>query len=227
MRGYFEASLSPKEERRLKAFLASTDDPDFEEVKAVAGYFSAGKAYNAVNRSGRQAQMRAFAIAASLTAIVFASVLTLSLVNKNRAKDIAAMLNDPDNIFLFVSDDPAVTEWIVNLCGDHRSRRVLLVVKSESAFDRFAVHERRVTVQNNDVSRIFAQKIPAHHNGMTRSASFRLICSVKPYSRFISILADILLDEIFSEARENADVFYPCADHRVDDPSQHRFGKNL
>ena len=91
VRGYFEASLSPKEERRLKAFLSSTDDPDFEEVKAVAGYFSAGKAYNAVNRSGRQAQMRAFAIAASLTAIVFASVLTLSLVNKNRAKDIASM----------------------------------------------------------------------------------------------------------------------------------------
>ena len=40
VRGYFEASLSPKEERRLKAFLASTDDPDgdkaiYREVKTT------------------------------------------------------------------------------------------------------------------------------------------------------------------------------------------------
>ena len=34
---WFDALLTEEEERALKAFLASTDDPDFDEVKAVAG----------------------------------------------------------------------------------------------------------------------------------------------------------------------------------------------
>jgi hypothetical protein len=41
---WFDALLSEDEERELKAFLAETDDSDFDEVKAVAGFFAAGKA---------------------------------------------------------------------------------------------------------------------------------------------------------------------------------------
>ena len=41
---WFDALLTEDEERELKAFLAGTDDPDFDEVKAVAGFFAAGKA---------------------------------------------------------------------------------------------------------------------------------------------------------------------------------------
>ena len=41
---WFDALLSENEERELKAFLAETDDSDFDEVKAVAGFFAAGKA---------------------------------------------------------------------------------------------------------------------------------------------------------------------------------------
>ena len=41
---WFDALLTGDEERELKAFLASTDDPDFDEVKAVAGFFAVGKA---------------------------------------------------------------------------------------------------------------------------------------------------------------------------------------
>jgi len=41
---YFEAQTSPAEERALRRFLARTDDPWFDEVKAVAGYLSAAGA---------------------------------------------------------------------------------------------------------------------------------------------------------------------------------------
>ena len=44
---WFDALLTEDEERELKAFLAGTDDPDFDEVKAVAGFFATGKAVKA------------------------------------------------------------------------------------------------------------------------------------------------------------------------------------
>lgn len=44
---WFDALLTEDEERELKAFLAGTDDPDFDEVKAVAGFFATGKAAKA------------------------------------------------------------------------------------------------------------------------------------------------------------------------------------
>ena len=40
----FEGLLTEAEELELKSFLASTEDPDFDEAKAVAGYFAMGKA---------------------------------------------------------------------------------------------------------------------------------------------------------------------------------------
>lgn len=44
---WFDALLTEDEERELKAFLAGTDDPDFDEVKAVAGFFATRKAVKA------------------------------------------------------------------------------------------------------------------------------------------------------------------------------------
>ena len=41
---WFDALLTGDEERELKSFLATTEDPDFDEVKAVAGFFAVGKA---------------------------------------------------------------------------------------------------------------------------------------------------------------------------------------
>lgn len=76
---WFDALLTEDEERALKAFLASTDDPDFDEVKAVAGFFATGKAvYGAQEASRRPAQQRrtthqlawaAIAVAASLALV--------------------------------------------------------------------------------------------------------------------------------------------------------------
>ena len=76
---WFEALLTEDEERALKAFLASTDDPDFDEVKAVAGYFATGKAVHEAQEASRRPVQRrqmhrltwvAIAVAASLALFV-------------------------------------------------------------------------------------------------------------------------------------------------------------
>ena len=79
---WFDALLTEDEERALKAFLASTDDPDFDEVKAVTGYFATGKAVHkaqeAIPRPERRGQIThrltwaAIAVAASL--LLFAAI---------------------------------------------------------------------------------------------------------------------------------------------------------
>ena len=76
---WFDALLTEDEERALKAFLASTDDPDFNEIKAVAGFFATGKAvYGAQEENLRPARQRrtthqlawaAIAVAASLALV--------------------------------------------------------------------------------------------------------------------------------------------------------------
>ena len=76
---WFDALLTEDEERALKAFLASTDDPDFNEIKAVAGFFATGKAvYGAQEENHRPARQRrtthrlawaAIAVAASLALV--------------------------------------------------------------------------------------------------------------------------------------------------------------
>ena len=73
---WFDALLSPGEERELKAFLAGTEDPDFDEVKAVMGYSVTGKALagRPSSRPGRRLAWTAVAVAASV-ALVSTTVL--------------------------------------------------------------------------------------------------------------------------------------------------------
>ena len=76
---WFDALLTEDEERALKAFLASTDDPDFDEIQVVAGFFATGKAgYGAQEENHRPARQRrtthqlawaAIAVAASLALV--------------------------------------------------------------------------------------------------------------------------------------------------------------
>lgn len=78
---WFDALLTGDEERDLKSFLATTEDPDFDEVKAVAGFFAAGKAARKAvepqraeaSASRRQASLRfrwaAVSVAASLALV--------------------------------------------------------------------------------------------------------------------------------------------------------------
>lgn len=72
---WFDALLTGDEERELKAFLASTDDPDFDEVKAVAGFFATGKAVHGEEKRSKTKHRLTWAIAvaaASLT--IFAAI---------------------------------------------------------------------------------------------------------------------------------------------------------
>ena len=69
---WFDALLSPGEERELKAFLAGTEDPDFDEVKAVMGYFVTGKALagQPLSRPGNRLAWTAVAVAAGIALVV-------------------------------------------------------------------------------------------------------------------------------------------------------------
>ena len=69
---WFDALLSPGEERELKSFLAGTEDPDFDEVKAVMGYFVTGKALagRPLSRPGNRFVWTAVVVAASIALVV-------------------------------------------------------------------------------------------------------------------------------------------------------------
>lgn len=67
-REWFDAALSPREERRLKSFLATTEDPEFDEAKAVMGYFAAGRSLS-VKPVRRRPWMSILAAAAAISAI--------------------------------------------------------------------------------------------------------------------------------------------------------------
>ena len=71
---WFDALLTEDEERELKAFLAGTDDPDFDEVKAVAGFFATGKAV-AAEKASVDVRRRSFPWAATV-----ANAASLALV---------------------------------------------------------------------------------------------------------------------------------------------------
>ncbi len=85
---WFDALLTEDEERALKAFLASTDDPDFDEIKVVAGFFATGKAvYGAQEENHRPARQRRTTHRLAWAAIAVAASLAL----------VAAMYNQRQN----------------------------------------------------------------------------------------------------------------------------------
>lgn len=65
---YFDAALSPSEEAEFRRFLATTDDPAFDGVKAVMGYFTVESARRAA--PARPAR-RWLAVAASVAVVAF------------------------------------------------------------------------------------------------------------------------------------------------------------
>ena len=65
---YFDAALSPSEDAEFRRFLATTDDPAFDGVKAVMGYFAVESARRAA--PARPAR-RWLAVAASVAVVAF------------------------------------------------------------------------------------------------------------------------------------------------------------
>ena len=143
--GYFEGTLSQDEETALKVFLASDEGqaPEYDEVRAVMGYFAAGRSVE-ILRSRSLSQndkihapvilsetkdlrhrsplwRRVAAIAASLTIIV---TLGVSLYNKNnvcvtfvdgrKVTDKEVVMNDVDNILADLLTDRTDMEELLN-----------------------------------------------------------------------------------------------------------------
>lgn len=98
-RNYFDATLTAAQERQLQLFLAQTDEPEFDEIKAVMGYFAFGKALHKstnafwVRPAGRWLMTAAAAIVAA------AVVLTGLGMRKTPDKQLAMMENTLTDFF--------------------------------------------------------------------------------------------------------------------------------
>lgn len=75
-RRYWEAETTPEEERDLARYAASTDDPEFDELRGVLGYLSVGRR----NRAGRGRRIRMYSFAAAAAGIVAVVAVSLSLL---------------------------------------------------------------------------------------------------------------------------------------------------
>lgn len=58
---YFEAETTRKEEEELKAFAASTTDPDFDELRAVMGYLVVGRKLQSAMRKSSAPRIALYA----------------------------------------------------------------------------------------------------------------------------------------------------------------------
>ena len=131
--GYFEGTLSQDEETALKVFLVSEEGqgPEYDEVRAVMGYFAAGRCSVEILRSRTLSQndrkhasaiwRRIAAVAASLAIIV---TLGVSLYNRNnvcvsfvggqKITDKEVVMNDVDNILADLLSDRTDMEELLN-----------------------------------------------------------------------------------------------------------------
>ena len=112
---WFDALLTEDEERELKAFLAGTDDPDFDEVKAVAGFFAAGKAA-AKDKAAVDARRRFFPWAATVAiAASLALVAAIGLFRRQNDCYILAYGEKSTDPELALAD---MTETLAGLFGE-------------------------------------------------------------------------------------------------------------
>lgn len=146
---YFEATLSEEEETALKAFLVSPEGqaPEYDEVRAVMGFFAAGRAVRQVHQLGKRAHqpgrslsspkgrwfgrltirpwMKVAVIAASLALIVTLGVslnnkenICVSFVDGKKVTDKEVVMNDVDNILAdLLSDRTGVEEQLNEFFG--------------------------------------------------------------------------------------------------------------
>ena len=107
---YFEAALSDSEERRLKAFLASTDDPEFDEVKAIAGFFAAVKTVYGNHGPSATGVSRFWRVAVAASIVVILSISYMS--HAKRMRDLSTM---ESTLTAFFSSGTKVENTIANL----------------------------------------------------------------------------------------------------------------
>ena len=132
--GYFEGTLSEGEETALKIFLASEEGqgPEYDEVRAVMGYFAAGRRFGSPVADGEDssASLRSahypaakplVAIAASMAIIITLGVsiynrnnVCVSFVGGQKITDKEVVMNDVDNILADLLSDRTDMEELLN-----------------------------------------------------------------------------------------------------------------
>ena len=132
--GYFEGTLSEDEETALKVFLTSEEGqgPEYDEVRAVMGYFAAGRRFGSPVADGEDssASLRSapypaakplVAIAASMAIIITLGVsiynrnnVCVSFVGGQKITDKEVVMNDVDNILADLLSDRTDMEELLN-----------------------------------------------------------------------------------------------------------------
>ena len=69
MQRYWDAETTPEQERELARYVARTDDPEFEELRAVLGYLSIGKRKRTLDSINTHS-LPILAVAAAVAALV-------------------------------------------------------------------------------------------------------------------------------------------------------------
>ena len=131
--GYFEGTLSQNEETALKVFLASEEGqgPEYDEVRAVMGYFAAGRSVEILRsrplpQNDRKMWRRILAIAASLAIVITLGInifnqnnVCVSFVGGKKITDREVVMNDVDNILAdLLSDRVDVEEQLESIFGE-------------------------------------------------------------------------------------------------------------
>lgn len=131
--GYFEGTLSQDEENALKVFLASEEGqgPEYDEIRAVMGYFAAGRAVEILRshplpQNDRKMWRRIAAIAASLAIIITLGVslynktnVCVSYVSGQKITDKEVVMNDVDNILAdLLSNRTDMEEQLTGIFGE-------------------------------------------------------------------------------------------------------------
>lgn len=130
--GYFEGTLSEDEETALKLFLASEEGqgPEYDEVRAVMGYFAAGRSVEILRsrplpqndrKHASAIWRRIAAVAASLAIIITLGVsiynrnnVCVSFVGGQKITDKEVVMNDVDNILADLLSDRTDMEELLN-----------------------------------------------------------------------------------------------------------------
>lgn len=121
---YFEGMLSEDEELELKMFLATDEGqgPEYDEARAVMGFFSTGcKVYEPAPARKPVQVRRIVAIAASLVLLVTLGVniynsnnICVKMSGENRITDKEVIMNDVDNILADLMSEGTDVEGQLN-----------------------------------------------------------------------------------------------------------------
>ena len=108
MRRYFDAETSPEEEKALALYVASTDDPAFEDLRGVLGYIGIGRQIKA--KKARAVRFYSIVAAASV-AIVTAIGITLSNQNHNSCIRYTYGNKDVDETLIMESVESSLADF--------------------------------------------------------------------------------------------------------------------